>query len=199
LRFIVTEGKFERSGQVNPEEDTILEGLEGFEIDVSEGSVVGNGLEDGAICHTSLIVFSISEIVVDGSPVKVPVSEMSLIIHVVQEVFESLVECVNSHNLEEVLVVLAVEDALKRVVEGGIQGNDFSGIDLSVGVVSSRESTSEVVESLEILEIVLSGDVVPAFNGIGLGEIERSPETIVIIVQIKDGTVDCGGISGGLS
>jgi hypothetical protein len=150
-------------------------------------------LEDRSICITSLVVFSVSEQVVNGSPREVPITEMSLVIHIVHDVFKGLVEGIDSHSLEEILVILAVEDALEGFVEGGIQSDNFSGIDISVGVVSSRERASKVIESLEVLEIVFSGNVVPACDGIGLGKIEISPESIVIIIKVKSGSVDGGG------
>jgi len=188
--FVVAEGKFEGGGQVNPEEAAVLEGFKSFGINVGVASVVAHGLEDRTISVTSLVVFSVGEQVVDGSPSKIPITHMSFVIEGVEDVFEGLVEGVDSSSLHKILIILAVDDALEGFVHGDVQGNDFSGIDVDVGVITSNEGTSEVVEGLEVLEIVFSGDVVPAGDGIGLGEIESSPETIVIIIKIKEGSID---------
>jgi hypothetical protein len=152
-------------------------------------------LEDGSISITSLVVASSIKQVVDASPSEVPVSDMSLVIDFLEDIFNGLVEVANVHGNEEVLVILAVEDTLDGLIHGGIQSNDFSEIDVNVGVVSSNESTSEVVESLEVLEIGLSSDVIPARDGVGLGKIEISPDSIVIIIEIKDCSVDGEGNS----
>jgi len=194
---VVAERKFVGGGQVNPEETTVLESFKSFEISVGVASILADVLEDGSICVTSLIVISVREHVEDGSPSNIPITDVTFVIEGVEDVFKSLVEGVDSSSLHKVLIILTVHDTLEGFVHGGIQGNDFSGIDVDVGVITSNESTSKVVESLEVLEIVFSGDVVPAFNGIGLGEIEISPETIVIIIEVEDGSVDGeGNISG---
>jgi hypothetical protein len=159
---IVAERELERSGQVVPEEDTVLEGFNGFIESILVGSVIAHGLEDGSISITSLVVASSIKQVVDASPSEVPVSDMSLVIDFLEDIFNGLVEVANVHGNEEVLVILAVEDTLDGLIHGGIQSNDFREIDVNVGVVSSNESTSEVVESLEVLEIGFSGNIVPA-------------------------------------
>jgi len=190
--FIVAKREFEGGGQVNPEEDTVLEGFKGFIINVGVGSVLAHGLEDGSVKVTSLVVFSVREQVVNWGPRKVPVSKMSLI-EALEDVFSRLVEVADVHGDEEVLVILAVEDTLDRGEHGGVQSNDFSNINVGIRVVTSREGTSEVVESLEVLEIGFSGNIVPAGDGVGLGKVESSPDSIVIIVEVENGSINGSG------
>jgi len=180
--FIVAVGDLVGAGQVPVEEDTVLDGLSLIEPKVVVRGVVPESLVNWAISETSLVVFSVDEVVVRNSESISPIVNVGLEIKVFHFSEEGLVEGVDTSSKHKVVEIVGVLDAGGGFPETQVKGDIETSVFLDVLGITLSVSLSKVVLSLEELEVIFSRDSVVTFNGFRLGQVEITPETTEVIV-----------------
>jgi len=187
-----------RSGGVSVEEQTVFEGLEELKSDVVPGGVDEEGLQNWTIGSTSTDEVVVVQKVVNGGESNVPFRFISLVVKLVEVIEMGEVAGVDSVGLQEVDPIAGVSLAGHGGTKGGVQGEDLREEDANGGFVGLDVSISKLVVQGDEFPVSSSTGIVVTVASSTLGQLEISPDGIVILDQLGLSSGDFGDPHGGI-